>query len=111
MKVSKGFNIMNKINPKTSTAQNPVAAVIFSIINILLLPITLVGYVLVLGKLFLVGRASGISTTAQGPLSARWTQHQLGIRQDEASNRLMKLMPGFSPLGWYLVSVPMLLAH
>ncbi len=102
---------MNKTIHKTTSAHSPIAAVVFSIINILFLPITLIGSVIVVGKLFLVGRGSGVSTTAQGPLSARWTQHQFGVREDEAANRLMKVMPGFSPLGWYLVSMPTLLAH
>lgn len=102
---------MNTNNLRKPSAHSPIAAVLFSIINILFLPITLLGYVLVVGKLFLVGRTSGVSTTAQGPLSARWTQHNFGVREDEAANRLMKVMPGFSPLGWYLVSVPVLLAH
>lgn len=102
---------MNKNNTKTTSTRNPIAAIVFSIINIIFLPVTLAGYVLVVGKLFLVGRGSGISTTAQGPLSARWTQHIFGLREDEAANRLMKVMPGFSPAGWYLVSMPTLLAH
>jgi methyltransferase (TIGR00027 family) len=61
--------------------------------------------------LFLVGRTPGVSTTAQGPLSARWFEHNLGTRHDEAANRLMTALPGFFPLGWYLVAGPTLLAH
>lgn len=102
---------MNKNNRKTVSAPGPLAAVVFFIISILLFPITLLGYVIFVSYLFLAGRTPGVSTTAQGPLSARWFQHYLGVREDEAAYRLMTALPRFSPLGWYLVAGPTLLAH
>ncbi|RPJ49996.1 MAG: SAM-dependent methyltransferase [Chloroflexi bacterium] len=87
------------------------SAAIFYIIYILLLPFTVVGYVLWVGKAILARRGSGVSGTAQGPLSARWFQHNLGVRQDEPANRLMKVLPGVPPLGLRLVMGPLLLAH
>ncbi|NVB80214.1 MAG: class I SAM-dependent methyltransferase [Kofleriaceae bacterium] len=76
----------------------------------LLFPVTLVGYGLWVGKL-LARRKSGVSVTAQGPLSARWFQHQLGTRTDEASSRLLAELPGVSPLGLRLTAGPMRIAH
>ena len=52
-----------------------------------------------------------MSGTAQGPLSARWFQHQLGTRRDEPAHRLLMVLPGVSPLAVRLVFGPMLLAH
>ena len=90
---------------------NLIKAAIFYILGILLFPVMLVGYVLWIVNAFLTGRGSGVSGTAQGPLSARWFQHHIGVRQDGPSNRLMMVLPGISPLALWLVFGPMLLAH
>lgn len=86
-------------------------AVVFYLLNVLLFPVTLAGYVIWVGKGLLTGRRSGVSQTAQGPLSARFFQHQLGIRHDEAASRLMLALPGVPPVGLHLFATPMLLAH
>jgi methyltransferase (TIGR00027 family) len=103
------------MNPDNKTGGPSFGAVIASfaslMINIVLFPVTFVGYVIWIGKLIISGRSSGISVTAQGPLSVRWAQHNLGIRKDEASNRLLPVLPGFSILGLRLTSFPMILAH
>jgi methyltransferase (TIGR00027 family) len=88
-----------------------IAAAVFYILSALLFPASLIGYVLWLAKVFLGGRGSGVSTTAQGPLSARWFQHLLGTRPDAPSYRLMMALPNVSPLGLHLVAEPLLLAH
>lgn len=87
------------------------AAIVFYALNVLLFPITLLGYGIWVGKLILAGRRSGVSGTAQGPLSARWFMHNLGTRQDEAANRLLLAVPAASPLGIHLSAWPMLYAH
>lgn len=102
---------MSESNQKAVSAHGPVAAAAYHLITVLLFPVLVAGYVLWIGKTFLTGRGSGVSGTAQGPLSARWFQHQLGVRQDEPSNRLMMVLPGLSPLALWLVFGPMLLAH
>jgi len=55
------------------TASGRRAAAVFYIVNVLLFPITLIGYVIWLTRIYMVRRAEGASITAQGPLSARWT--------------------------------------
>lgn len=89
--------------------RRPSAATVYKILTFLLFPITAVGYVIWVGKLF-SARGSGVSTSAQGPLSARWTQHNMGVRKDEAANRLLLVAPGISPLAVHVTSGPMLLA-
>jgi methyltransferase (TIGR00027 family) len=88
-----------------------IAATVFYILSVLLFPVTLLGYVIWVGRALLSGRGSGVSGTAQGPLSARWFEHNLGTRGDEPANRLMMVVPGISPLAVHMVAVPMLLAH
>jgi methyltransferase (TIGR00027 family) len=101
---------MNEADQKLVLRRDPIAAIIFYIVCVLLFPAMLVGYVLWVGKAY-AGRTSGVSGTAQGPLSARWFQHHLGARQDEPSHRLLMALPGVSPLAVWLVFGPMLLAH
>jgi methyltransferase (TIGR00027 family) len=102
---------MNKHNQKSVIARDVVAALVFYILSVLLFPVSLLGYVILIAYLLTAGRKSGVSISAQGPLSARWSQHYLGVRQDEAAYRLMTALLGSFPLGWYLVAGPTLLAH
>jgi methyltransferase (TIGR00027 family) len=87
-----------------------IASTAYYSLNALLFPATLTGYALYIGKL-VAGRRSGVSTSAEGPLLARATQHALGAREDEPARRLLAALPNISPLGLRLVSGPMLLAH
>lgn len=84
---------------------------IFYLLNIVLFPVTLLGYLLWIGKGVLRGNRSGVSVTAQGPLFARWFMHKLGVRRDAAAARLLPMLPGVPHLGLQCVAGPMLLAH
>jgi len=87
-----------------------VSAVAFYVLCALMSPLILIGYIVWVGKTIATGR-SGVSGTAQGPLSARFTEHNLGTRQDEAADRLMRALPGVPRLGLRLTAGPLLLAH
>jgi hypothetical protein len=50
----------------------------------------------------MTSRGVCVSKTAQGSLSARWFQHQMGVGQDEPFRRLMGVLPDLSPLAFYL---------
>lgn len=93
----------------TASGRRP--ATVFYIVNVLLLPITLIGYVITLARIYAARRASGASITAQGPLWARASMHQLGLRRDEAAYRLLMALPSTSGLAMLLTAGPMLLAH
>lgn len=88
-----------------------VASTAYYAINTVLFPVTLTGYVLWAGKTMLAARSSGSSTTAQGPLSARYFEHVLGTREDEPARRVLAALPNTSPLGVRLVTGPMRLGH
>jgi methyltransferase (TIGR00027 family) len=98
---------MNQNNQKTVSRRGPLAAAIYYLLNILLFPITLIGYVL-MSVSFYAGRKSAVSGTALAPLIGRWLLHNLGSRQDEPTNRLMMAMAGLSVS---LTLGPMILAH
>ena len=96
---------------KVGPARNPIAAIVYYAICVLLFPGLVVGYVFWIVNYLVTERGKGVSGTAQAPLTARWFQHNLGARKDEPSNRLMLALPGASPLALRLTLVPMLLAH
>ncbi len=101
---------MTKSDPKVVSRRDPIAVVIFYMVCVLLFPAILAGYLLWVGKLY-AGRRSGVSGTAQGPLSARWFQHRIGIRRDEPAHRMLMALPGISPLAVWLLFGPLLLAY
>ena len=60
---------MNPNDKKTGASFGAViAAFVSAIINIVLFPITFIGYIFWIGKLIVSGRSSGVSTSAQAPL-------------------------------------------
>jgi methyltransferase (TIGR00027 family) len=87
------------------------AAAVFYLVNVLLFPITLVGYIIWLARIAIAQRTSQASLSAQGPLSSRVTMHVLGLRRDVAAYRLFMALPSTSPLGLLLAAGPVLLAH
>ncbi|MEJ3658016.1 SAM-dependent methyltransferase [Actinomycetes bacterium KLBMP 9759] len=91
--------------------KGPGSAAAFYVVNVLLFPITFVGYVIWLARIFMVGRTSDASITAQGPLSARALMHVLGLRRDDAAHRLLLALPSTSRPAVLLAGGPMLLAH
>jgi methyltransferase (TIGR00027 family) len=98
---------MDKNDQKPVATSGPIAAAVYYLLNILLFPITLIGYV-AMSVSFYAGRKSDVSGTALAPLTGRWLLHNLGSRQDEPANRLMMAMAGISvsfTLG------PMIFAH
>lgn len=86
------------------------AAVAFYVLSIVLLPVSLLGYVIWVGKL-LAAKPSGVSTSAQAPLSARWAMHNFGVREDQAANRLLPILPSVPWLGMRLAFWPTVFAH
>ncbi len=102
---------MNEHEQKTATAPGPIATAVFYLLSVLLFPVSLIGYVIWIGKGVLGRKTPGVSVTAQGPLTARWGEHNLGLRPDEPANRLLPLLPGIPPLGLHLATWPTLFAH
>jgi methyltransferase (TIGR00027 family) len=87
-----------------------VSRVAYYILCTLMSPLILIGYIVWVGKAIATGR-SGVSGTAQGPLTVRFSEHNFGTRQDEAADRLLRALPGVPRLGLRLAAGPVLLAH
>ena len=93
--------------PSTSAS----AAIGFILLTILMSPVLVIGYIYWIVRGVLMHSGSGGSVTAQGPLTVRFSQHHLGVRDDEAAARLLPLLPGVPPLALRMTFGPLLLAH
>lgn len=81
----------------------PTQRAVYVALQTLLLPATLLGYVLLVIGLARGKRAMpGVSATILASLTARVAMHELGVRDDEPACRLMANMPNVSLLGWKL---------
>lgn len=89
----------------------PIAALIYSLLCLVLSPVILIGFMLQTMAAVSSRRKSDESVTAQAPLTARWLQHHLGTRRDEPAHRLVMALPGVAPLSFRLGYGPILLAH
>ncbi len=88
----------------------PIAFLVFLIVEILLLPITIVGGILFAVDFIAKWRVARTSMTAYDPLFARWLLDAQGKRKDEACKQLLAALPGGSPLIINLAYGPTVLA-
>lgn len=87
------------------------AALIFWSMQVVLLPVTIAGYLIFVGRLLKYSRRSPASSTILASFYTRWMQHMLGTRQDEPCARLMMILPNISRPGLLMVAGPTLLIH
>jgi methyltransferase (TIGR00027 family) len=87
------------------------AALLSALIRIVFFPVWLVVVVLYEAHVILSSRKLGVSATALSPLTRRWLQHQLGLRQDEACAELIKVLPNHCYPGLRAAAFPLLLSH
>ena len=87
------------------------AALLFALIRIVLLPFWLVVIIPYSAHLILLSRKMGVSATALSPMTMRWLQHQLGLRRDEACAKLIKVLPNHRYAALCAASFPVLLGH
>ena len=88
-----------------------VAATIYTMIQIVLFPISLIAYVLFVVQAVLYSRKSSASPTALASLYTRYMQHKFGTRLDQPCQQLMLVLPNVPRLALRLFNFPMLLAH
>jgi methyltransferase (TIGR00027 family) len=80
-------------------------------LQILFIPIAIVGGSLVAYKQLVVSKRLGISQTAIEVINGRWTMHIFGMRNDIATARLAAALPNNSLLGMWLFLFPLWLKH
>lgn len=87
------------------------SAAAYYAMSAIMAPASVAGYALWVGRGLRAARRAGVSITAQGPLVARYFQHALGTRRDDAAAGLMTTIPGVPRLALELVVAPVVLAH
>jgi hypothetical protein len=80
-------------NEQGNNLSKTISLIEFIIIEIVLLPLTIVGGILFRIAFILKVRVASASMTAYDPLIARWMLHVLGKRFDEAGEQLLNALP------------------
>jgi methyltransferase (TIGR00027 family) len=84
-----------------------VSFVVFVVLQIVFLPLSLFGVVLVAYKQIVVSKRLGVSQTGIEILNGRWTMHVFDIREDPATAQLAAALPNTSTSGLWLALVPL----
>ncbi len=86
---------------------NLISFIIFVTLQIIFIPIGLLGVLIVAYKQMVVSKRIGVSQTAIEVLNGRWAMHVFGIRQDKAADKLAGSMPNTSTIGLWLCLFPL----
>ena len=90
---------------------NAVALVVFVIVQILFIPMALLGVVLICYKQIYISKKLGVPSTAVEVIKGRWLMHIFGLRDDLVSSQLSCVLPNNSILGLWLVFLPSYLRY
>ncbi|HIB53653.1 MAG TPA: SAM-dependent methyltransferase [Nitrospirales bacterium] len=85
--------------------------ILFTILQILLLPLFFIGFVMIGTKQIFVSKKLGLSGTAIDVLQSRWIQHYFGGRKDPLTIELAKNLPNMSHVGMCLAMSGVIFAH
>ncbi len=88
-----------------------IALLVFIIVQIIFIPLAIVGFILVAYKQMFVSRKLGVSSTAIEVINGRWTMDVFGIRKDTASVRLNRVLPNTSVPGLWMALFPSYLRY
>ena len=79
---------------------------VFVILQILFIPLALIGGYWVYHKQINISKKLGVSGTAIEVLNGRWTMSVFDLRKDEAAEKLVRALPNTSDIGLWLVLFP-----
>jgi methyltransferase (TIGR00027 family) len=82
------------------------ALLVFVPLQIAFVPLAIVGMLLQSYRQMIGSRRLGVSQTGIEVLGGRWTMHIFGMREDEATMKLARVLPNFSELGMWGVLFP-----
>lgn len=83
------------------------ALIIFIMLQILFIPIAIIGGILVAYKQLVVSKRLGVSQTAIEIINGRWTMHIFGLRADEGAAKLTPALPNTSTIGLWMALFPL----
>jgi methyltransferase (TIGR00027 family) len=84
-----------------------VSFIVYIPLQVLFVPLAILGFGLVGYRQMVISKRLGISQTAIEALNGRWTMHIFGIRVDEASAKLVATLPNTSQFGLWLALTPL----
>ncbi len=87
--------------------RNILALVAFIILQILFIPLAIIGAILVAYRQLIVSKNLGVSQTAIEIINGRWTMHIFGLRDDYAAAKLNPVLPNNSTFGLWLALTPL----
>ena len=83
------------------------ALIVFIILQVLFIPLAIIGAVLVGYRQLIVSKKLGVSQTAIEIINGRWTMHVFGLRDDHAAAKLTPVLPNTSTFGLWLALAPL----
>ena len=83
-----------------------IALLVFMVVQILFLPLSIAGFILVAYKQMYVSKRLGVSGTAIEVINGRWTLDVFGLRKDTASVKLNRVLPNNSLPGMWMILFP-----
>ena len=83
------------------------SVVVYVVLQVLCLPLLIVGVVLASYRQLVVSKRLGLSQTAIEVIQARWIMDRFGIRPDPGTVRLTNVLPNASPVGLWLIFFPL----
>jgi hypothetical protein len=88
-----------------------IAWLVYIPLQILWLPLSVLGAIWVAYKQLVVSSRMGVSQTAVEIINGRWTMDVFGVRTDEAARKLARIIPNTSTGGLWLALFPLWLAR
>lgn len=88
-----------------------IALIIFIIVQIIFIPLALIGFVIVSINQLLVSKRLGVSSTAISAMGQRWIMNAYGMRKDPATAKLYRALPNGSEIGVWLLLFPSFLRY
>ncbi len=88
-----------------------IAVFVFIIVQILCIPLAIIGVGMIGYKQFYISKKLGVSGTAIIVINGRWSLDIFGIRKDEATVKLNRVLPNSSVLGLWFCLIPLYLQY
>lgn len=88
-----------------------VAVVVYVVLQVLLLPLAIIGVSMVAWRQIQTSQKLGLSGTAIEIINGRWTMDVFGLRHDKASRKLARKLPNTSVLGLWMALLPLYILY
>jgi methyltransferase (TIGR00027 family) len=106
-----GLIYTKRKNRKNSTMRDIVAWIVFAVLQVLFIPLAIVGIAGSMYNQFVVSKKLGVSGTAVQIASERFIMDQFGLREDRAAGQLLRALPNQSMVMGWLILLPWYLRY